>query len=356
MAQFTPLSGLGGGAMIGLAAANLLIFNGDIMGASGIISSLALDPLKSFRDPSQFWKAVFITSFLIMTWLLSSTFDLAQVRELSRPTSLLGYGLAGLTVGFGTKLGNGCTSGHGICGLARLSRRSFAAVMTFMATAILTAYVTEPTAPWAAHTEFLRTSSAEGNGGSGKAMTEAAMILIAAFVLFTLSMPFFVLKNSTTDEWKKNGSAIVSGLLFAAGLSVSGMVYPYKVHGFLNITGIKDGSWDPTLAMVMLGGVVVSFLSYQLVEGYSCIISTKSCTLQSPLALSRDCQFNIPKNQVIDHQLILGAIMFGIGWGIAGVCPGPAFFQAGVGVPEMLQSWWPAYFVGAYLAKLFKGH
>lgn len=96
------------------------------------------------------------------------------------------------------------------------------------------------------------------------------------------------------------------GALFAAGLVISGMTQPSKVVGFLDVTG----NWDPSLALVMLGAVVVHASTYRLVR-----------RRRSPLlALS----FFVPTRSDINLQLILGSALFGVGWGLAGYCPGPA--------------------------------
>jgi uncharacterized membrane protein YedE/YeeE len=98
----------------------------------------------------------------------------------------------------------------------------------------------------------------------------------------------------------------VLGALFAAGLVISGMTQPSKVVGFLDVTG----NWDPSLALVMLGAVAVHASTYRLVR-----------RRKSPLlALS----FQVPTRSDIDAKLILGSALFGVGWGIAGYCPGPA--------------------------------
>ena len=113
---FTPLTGAAGGSMIGLAAVVVLIFNGNVLGASGILSHLVDAPHKALQDTSHFWKLV-----LLSTFLLTSTFVLGpnyatdtriENGDTSVPIpSALGYTVAGLLVGFGSKLGNGCTSG-----------------------------------------------------------------------------------------------------------------------------------------------------------------------------------------------------------------------------------------------------
>jgi len=129
------LAALLGGALIGLSASLLLLLNGRIAGISGIVGGL-LPPAAPDRD----WRLAFVAGLLVVgfgaTLLTPGVFDAAPVRGWA-PTIV-----AGLLVGFGTSLGNGCTSGHGICGLSRLSPRSLASVLTFMGTAGVTVYVT----------------------------------------------------------------------------------------------------------------------------------------------------------------------------------------------------------------------
>lgn len=128
--NFTPMSAAIGGVLIGLAAAVLLVFNGRIAGISGILGGL-LKPTKG--DTA--WKAAFIIGLMIAPILFVW---LAYTPEVNITTSTPILILAGLFVGFGSRLGGGCTSGHGICGMARFSRRSIVAVAIFMVTAFVT--------------------------------------------------------------------------------------------------------------------------------------------------------------------------------------------------------------------------
>jgi len=132
MTQFTPISALLGGALIGLAASLLMLFNGRIAGISGYLSRL----LPPWDDDELAGRLVFVLGLFLAPFLLR-----ALPFELSTPEIRGGLPLmvvAGLLVGFGTVLGSGCTSGHGVCGLARLSPRSLLATLTFMALAVLT--------------------------------------------------------------------------------------------------------------------------------------------------------------------------------------------------------------------------
>lgn len=133
---FTPWASLLGGGLIGLSAAVLIVFNGRIAGISDIVGRL-LPPWG--RDGGLAGRALFVAG-LIAAPLLFETGGYAIEQTVSPKLGLLA--LAGVLVGFGTIIGNGCTSGHGVCGLARLSPRSLVATLVFMATAVVTVFVT----------------------------------------------------------------------------------------------------------------------------------------------------------------------------------------------------------------------
>ncbi|MUG31952.1 YeeE/YedE family protein [Psychrobacter sanguinis] len=130
MANFTPWSALIGGIMIGLAASILIVGIGKIMGMSGILKS-SLVSLPRFS-----WQLMFVIGMAITTWVYSL---LVGFPELEMGQPLWKIIVAGLLVGFGTRLGSGCTSGHGICGISRLSGRSITATVLFLFSGIVTA-------------------------------------------------------------------------------------------------------------------------------------------------------------------------------------------------------------------------
>jgi hypothetical protein len=131
MTNLTPLSGLLGGALIGLAAAVLMMLTGRLAGVSGIFGGL----LRS-RPSDRGWRIAFIAG-LIAAPLLAALAG-APLPRPAMTSNLLLLSVGGLLVGFGSRMGNGCTSGHGVCGFARLSARSIAATIIFMLTAIAT--------------------------------------------------------------------------------------------------------------------------------------------------------------------------------------------------------------------------
>ena len=112
---------------------------------------------------------------------------------------------------------------------------------------------------------------------------------------------------------KRLTSYAISGVLFGIGLTLSGMTRPDKVIGFLDVSD----SWDPSLAFVMIGAIAIQLIAY-----------TFEKSMDKPILSTN---FLIPTRKDIDLRLIGGAVFFGVGWGIAGVCPGPALVAAGTG-------------------------
>lgn len=113
------------------------------------------------------------------------------------------------------------------------------------------------------------------------------------------------------QEMKTGLAALVVGFIFALGLGVSGMTQPQKVIGFLDLFG----NWDPSLIFVMIGAIVVHFVTYRLIR-----------RRPSPLLVSK---WQVPTKTDITVALVLGSFIFGIGWGLAGFCPGPALTSLG---------------------------
>lgn len=107
--------------------------------------------------------------------------------------------------------------------------------------------------------------------------------------------------------------AVLSGLVFGLGLLASGMTDPAKVKGFLDLFG----AWDPSLALVMGGAIAIGFFAFRIARGRSTSWSGEP--------------MDIPESSVVDRRLLLGGVLFGAGWGVAGYCPGPAIVAASAG-------------------------
>lgn len=128
-------------------------------------------------------------------------------------------------------------------------------------------------------------------------------------------------------------ASLVAGVLFGAGLTVSQMVQPSKVLDFLDIAGIAKGTWDPTLMFVFAGALAVMFVAYAVQR-----------RMVKPLL---GPAFLIPQRTDLDMRLLAGSAMFGIGWGLVGICPGPALAALTLAGTEMGKV---ALFVAAMIA------
>ena len=130
----------------------------------------------------------------------------------------------------------------------------------------------------------------------------------------------------------RNIFSLIPGLLFGLGLAVSGMINPAKVIGFLDISG----SWDPSLAFVMGGAVMVTAISFRLV-------------LRRPAPIFSG-MFHLPTKNDLDRRLIVGAAIFGIGWAVTGLCSGPALASIGY-LDERIFLFVLALLIGSFMAK-----
>jgi hypothetical protein len=386
------LYGFLGGILIGGAAAIMLLGAGEIMGFSGIISAILQNPYRAMNDPSQQWKFTFLSTFLLSAIVVFLPWaDQDRIEAIASITSPWAYLISGFLVGFGTKIGNGCTSGHGICGMARLSKRSIVAVMTFMGFAVATTIVTSPEQATGQYFTFLRKNA------NVTYYPWIFPVVAAIVVLMTLYGYWLERKRSqdkeqeqavsidyvnqgpeqaqpssssldpeiqanaekeqqqgTQDdanhqEGRKRVPAAIAGIVASGGLSLSTMVYPEAVRNFLDLPAIGRGTWDPTLMFVMMGALFVSFASYQFVPNHSIISSCPK--MECPYIGNK---FGVPTNTSIDAKLIGGAMCFGIGWGITGACPGPALLLTMTGLSGMVIQWWPAFFVGSWLGEGLK--
>lgn len=243
------------GLILGLASALMLILFGRIMGISGIVGTALQRPKND-----TLWRLVFIAGLISSAIIFAPLIDPSRLTPVE--TNLWLIALAGLLVGYGS------------------SREQL--------------YV------WSWHLWYFTTLSAFT--GSNSSLYGRRNYNSSNHAVCLLGM-----KQNHHYLYK-----FLLGLMFGLGLIISGMIYPAKVIGFLNIFGV----WDPSLAFVMLGGITVyttvfHFLHVKKVDtllGY-----TKSLPLKTHL----------------DKKLIIGAVLFGVGWGLAGYCPGPALVSFG---------------------------
>lgn len=314
------------------------------------MSSVGLHPSDALTSSRSHWKLVWLSTFM-----LTVNFYVNHVEHAIHDTRLETSGevpiastvahlLGGALVGLGTKLSNGCTSGHGVCGLARKSPRSLVAVPTFMIFSMMTAAaITNGNMPWAEYTKFLRT----------EALPHYSKLM---GTLATASVVSLGLLRQTTEEplpqhQRKVWGAAVSAVLAALGLVVSGMTQKSKVNDFLDVSALgRPGGVDPTLATVMGAAMAFSWLGYQFVPGWA---YSKQFLRRSRTSIVGD-QFSVPTSTTIDAELVTGAALFGIGWGLTGLCPGPALYQAAAGMSDVIIAWFPAFLAGSWAGTKIK--
>jgi len=251
------------------------------------------------------------------------------VEEITIGTSQFGFGLAGFLVGFGTKLSNGCTSGHGLCGIPRLSLRSFVAVCTFFATGVLTSTIIRNLNI----SLLLDESSIPINTIDHSQTSTIFTFLGLALPIFGLLYAKLTNPNIHTISLLKDQCIVFTvGLVFAIGLMVAGMSRRSNILNFLNL----GGNWNPALLFVFCSGLLFNFITFT--------IMTKKGT-----SLNGSKVFN-PQNSKIDLQLVLGALLFGLGWGIAGICPGPFFVLFSISTYPIQILWGMGFVIGMILA------
>mmetsp|Transcript_36977 Transcript_36977/g.68926 ORF Transcript_36977/g.68926 Transcript_36977/m.68926 type:complete len:354 (-) Transcript_36977:397-1458(-) len=293
---FTPIESGVGGLLIGLSAALAYLGDGKITGISGIAGPFlrgvgTCQPLKD----GQRWKALFLLGLVLggLANLFNQGFAYPQALDMS----VARYCVGGVFVGMGTRAGRGCTSGHGICGLPRLALRSWIAVPTFMGIAAATVAITRHAAkldaagPW---------KVAELQWPPQWEFPVAAAASSLILTILAVLLP---------QKPRSIVSPLVCGIIFGLGLGVSGMTNQAKVLDFLDF----GGTWDPSLAFVMGMGLCVSFPAFMVAEREG----------KTPLC-GEECTFEKPSKTGNYGSLVLGAVFFGLGWGLVGICPGPA--------------------------------
>ena len=278
MAEFLPLQSIVGGLFIGAACGAYMLFSGRVAGNSGALKALILGP----REPT---KLAFLCGLLgggvLMGSCLPSAFE-------AMPWTPVKLAVAGTSVGLGTALANGCTSGHGLCGLSRLSLRSLVAVPTFMV-------VAGATATW---------SSGGAVGAPLPICTtpDAVLALAAklASALLAALVPALFMGGRENERLRELYVGVWAGVCFAVGLAIGGMVRPSVVAGALS-----PARFDGTLWALFMTALATTFVPYRLAQA-SGVASAKS-----------------PPTAKVDSALVVGSALFGLGWGLAGVCPGP---------------------------------
>jgi len=329
----TIINSIFGGAIMALAASLNLYLLGKITGISGIIFK-CLTLTDCYYNFSFLLGMIFISSFLrcfIYPNMKQTTVDSPTFLESSGQfvgdLSLPGFIIAGFLVGFGAKMANGCTSGHGVCGLPRLSKRSIVAIALFILFGLTTATLKY-------YLQFLRPSSYAFN------VWEFNLLYYLVFI-FTLSGFGFIifksLKSGIKDKVRDVAISFIIGSLFGFGLIQSGMLQRHVVIEFLTIGKV----WNIQLAFVLGTAVSINLFTFNFILK----------KVARPKYLEK---FDLPTNNVVDNKLCVGAAIFGVGWGLSGICPGPAILTCYLYCPQIL-----AYFIflcaGMYIESYIDG-
>eukprot|EP01112_Ceratiomyxa_fruticulosa_P007017 TRINITY_DN1806_c0_g1_i1.p1 TRINITY_DN1806_c0_g1~~TRINITY_DN1806_c0_g1_i1.p1 ORF type:complete len:347 (-),score=61.94 TRINITY_DN1806_c0_g1_i1:146-1138(-) len=302
---YTPIHSFIGGLLIFNGANRLMTLNGKILGFSGILAN-------SIWGDKALWRW-----FLLFGMFLGAQLgvyfknDLGlHVETLKNFVNIPFYVMIGTAflIGVGTQMESGCTSGHTICGVARLSKRSITATLIFFPTAMLVAcYVYPPTGIYL-------------SGDVYPSQTQLFNLLASSAAIF---LSFEVLKLITSwkilsDKGATLVAALLSGLSFGFGLILSDLQNPQKVLSFLHVLDRKN--FDPSLLFTVGAALATNLIVYQLF-------------VKKQKKPKFELTFSLPTSSQIDRQLIIGSLLFGIGWGASGLCPGPAFVSISISQP-----------------------
>ena len=295
---------LAGGLLIGLGAVTLLMTTGYISGMNSMLDTIFIK-----TDDFQYrWKTLWLSVFLLFGIILSKQSENVESLPLNVFTFISFFILA-----FGVRMAQGCTSGHGINGLARLSKRSFVAVAVFFGCAVLTS-------TFFTTLKIHNTKSINNN------------ILIP--IIFVMTWIIYAFKKTVPKDENSNVNLFniiavtISASLFAGGLVLSKMYQFSVVKDFLNL---KSKNWNFGLLIVFGSAVLVSLMGYQLVGKMN---QPLTLTCEQTYIKDEECKFMFPKRNQINTKLIVGSSLFGVGWGLTGMCPSTFPIRLGLGDPS----------------------
>ncbi|KAF9564385.1 DUF395-domain-containing protein [Agrocybe pediades] len=303
MASPTPLRALIGGSCIPVTAHELLLLNGNVFGISGFIHRAVKGSIEGLAGAAG----------LILGGVLVAQLEGTGPANLSLALPKVIF--SGFLVGLGTKLANGCTSGHMICGISRFSIRSIVATATFFLTGVITTQLLHQDVPAVGRVDW-SVGQPDINLLALQGIPLALSVLLYAFNPTS--------KRDAKSETKVSRSApprnilrtltfLATGMQFAFALRLSNLSEASRVLGFL-ILPFHRG-FDPSLALVAIGALGVGIPLYQFARGN-----------EIPRLGGK---WSIPRGAEITPKLLIGSTIFGVGWGMVGICPGPALVNFG---------------------------
>lgn len=296
--------GLIGGILVGTIAVSRLVVFGRVTGISGFVSKL-FDPDVSEYPLFDKLKRLLFLGGLIIGGAIGHAFLPDSIEDWSA-LPLIHFGFGGVLVGLGTTIGNGCTSGHGVCGISDLRFRSLIATCVFMSFGIGTAVL-------ATTASYLPTFSNNSSYSSGGYST---LVFIGICVLL-VGLSILTQKAYSVDSVQTAVFSSISEVLFGASFGIA-MCVSNMTKLSATISFLDFRHWNPALAFVMGGAIFIGMPGFYLVSRK---LTMPTCSLQ----------FHRPSSNAIDVKLVLGAAMFGTGWGLTGVCPGPDIANLGGG-------------------------
>lgn len=328
-----------GGTVLGLVVLRKMHANGNVLGISGIIGGLTKKSAFQAKDVGE--RVCFALGMLGGGFILATLVPSSLGQPMPSLASLemkdkLRLVAAGLMVGFGTARGSGCTSGHGICGNSRLSIRSLVATVSFMFAGALGATLGQ-TRSWLTSVTESSSSQIMNNIISWPTTPSTSFILAGSLafvfgsaihgILVTLCSNHYPNDNEIKSVQSKNELARMlvdgfCGLTFSLALGLAGMTSQLRVASFLDLSSGLS-SWDPTLGLVMGGALgLTTPIIAKWTEGLHLLPSGKPVTCDA---------FTLPniKGKGPDMKLLTGSLLFGCGWGLGGLCPGPAIIGLG---------------------------
>jgi len=315
----TPLLSSIGGVLIGSSTAFFLVVTGRLLGLSGVCEGVAM-----LEKENLHWKIALVGGLMIPVQICS-VFLPEFLSQHGYNSSWLIFVVSGVVVGFGTRLSNGCTSGHGVCGMARLSIRSIVAVLVFLGTAIATSSILYRVA---------KITDQDENGQLDDPL-QWVFILFVVLSITSVLVPLFI----RTQKWKEIVASVFAGFVFSFGLILAGMAQRAKVLNFLLL---GSPNWDYSLVLVLGCAVVLCFVLFRIILKLETpLLNDDKHSESTPITEgnflvpqasesvdSKSYKFQIPTNTTIDLSLVLGSAVFGVGWGMSGMCPGPALLLA----------------------------